>query len=87
MEKFYSMPCLYGVCFYQGRNSACAYVDEKGKTFLVSKKQKNKVIYHNHIFIRGIEYLLFGIFLFAKNLVKMPFTNSKKSISKSVSKK
>ncbi len=87
MEKFYSIPCLYGVCFYQGKNFACAYVDDKGKTYLISKKQKHKIIYHNIAFIRGIEYLIFGLYFLIKNIVKAPFVYSQNSLSNKVSKK
>ena len=86
MGKIYSMPCLYGACFYLKKNSACAYVDEKGKTHLISCKNKISVIPHNIIFLRGLEYLIFGLYFFVKNLVKIPFVYTEKSVTKMISK-
>lgn len=86
MENIYSMPCLYGVCFYYKKNSACAYVDEKGKTNLVSKKNKVKLINHNYIFLRGLEFFIFGLYYFVINMVKMPYVYGNKSISNKLSK-
>ncbi len=86
MEKLYATPCLYGSCFYYKKNSACAYVNEKGKTNLVSCKNKISIIPNNIVFLRGMEYLIFGIYFFIKNLVKIPFRDYNKSISKNISK-
>ncbi len=86
MEKLYATPCLYGSCFYYKKNSACAYVNEKGKTNLVSCKNKISIIPNNIVFLRGLEYLIFGIYFFIKNLVKIPFRDYNKSISKNISK-
>lgn len=86
MEKIYSMPCLYGACFYYKKNSACAFVDEKGKTHLVSSKNNTQMIKHNILFLRGLEYLIFGLYFFIKNLIKMPFKYSNKSLAYNVSK-
>ncbi len=86
MENIYATPCLYGSCFYNKKNSACAYVNEKGKTNLVSCKNKTNLIPKNIIFLRGLEYLVFGLFFFIKNLVKVPFTSSNKSIPNNISK-
>lgn len=80
------MPCLYGACFYLKKNSACAYVDEKGKTHLISCKNQISVIPHNIIFLRGLEYLIFGLYFFVKNLVKIPFVYTEKSVTKMISK-
>ena len=82
MGKIYSMPCLYGTCFYKDKNMSCAYVDAKGKTHLISSKNKAKIIFHNIILLRGLEYLIFGTYFFVKNLIKMPFFYSNKSITK-----
>ena len=87
MEKIYSMPCLYGTSFYCGKNSATAFVDEKGKTNLVSKKNKGKIILHNIILVRGLEYLIFGMYYFAKNLVMLSFKNNSLGAMQKVSKK
>lgn len=86
MEKIYSMPCLFGACFYKNKNVAISYIDEKGKNFIISKKNKTKIIYHNIAFLRGLEYLIFGLFYFIKNLIKMPIKNSEKNISEKISK-
>lgn len=80
------MPCLYGACFYYNKNSACAYVDDKGRSHLISCKNKAKIIYHNIILLRGIEYFIFGLYFFVKNLVRMPFKYSNISLAKNVSK-
>ena len=87
MEKIYSMPCLYGTSFYCNKNSAISFVDEKGKTNLISKKNKGKIIYHNIFLLRGLEYLIFGMYFFVKNLVMLPFKNYGSSISQKLSKK
>ncbi len=84
MEKIFAMPCLYGTGFYYNKNSALAYVDQSGKTHISSEKNKVKMIYHNFIFLRGLEYLIFGFYFFVKNLVKMPFENENK-VAKNVS--
>ena len=41
---------------------------------------------NNIVFLRGLEYLIFGIYFFIKNLVKIPFRDYNKSISKNISK-
>ncbi len=86
MEKLYATPCLYGSCFYYKKNSACAYVNERGKTNLISCKNKISIIPNNIIFLRGLEYLIFGIYFFIKNLIKFPFKESNNSLSKNISK-
>ena len=40
-------PCLYGVCYYDEKNCACAYVDDKGKQYLVATKNKASIIKNN----------------------------------------
>ena len=86
MEKVYSMPNLYGASFYCGKNMAQSYVDTKGKYYLVSKKNKAKVIFNNIPILRGLEYLIFGTYFFIKNLIKMPFLYSNASAVKNISK-
>ncbi len=85
MEKIYSMPCLYGACFYYKKNSACSYVNKKGKASLISEKNKTSIIPHNIIFLRGLEYLIFGLYYFIKNLIKLPYDYSNKSLTKKIS--
>ena len=80
------MPCLFGACFYKNKNVAISYVDEKGKNFVITQKNKTKIIYHNIAFLRGLEYLIFGLFYFIKNLIKMPIKSDEKNISEKISK-
>lgn len=86
MEKVYSMPNLYGASFYFGKNMAQSYVDTKGKSYLISKRNKAKVVFHNIPILRGFEYLIFGTYFFIKNLIKMPFSYSNKSAVNNISK-
>lgn len=85
MEKIYSMPNLYGTSFYCGKNMAQSYVDTKGKSYLVSKRNKIKVVFNNIPILRGLEYLVFGTYFFIKNLIKMPFSYSDNSAVKNIS--
>ncbi|MBQ3494741.1 MAG: peptide chain release factor N(5)-glutamine methyltransferase [Clostridia bacterium] len=73
MEKIYSTPTIYGTVFYYGTKCATAYIDEKGQTHLSSKKQKRPLIVHKHFFIRGLEYLVFGLIAFFSNLSQENF--------------
>ncbi len=84
MNKIYTLPCLYGIGFYHNRNSAISYVDQNGKSHLVSQKNKVKLIYHNFVFLRGLEFLLFGLYFFFKNIIKMPFEFKQNGTVKSV---
>lgn len=76
MEKIYKTPVLFGTACYKGKKCAICYIDEKGKTHLVSKKQKTSVIKHDYFFVRGLEYLVFGLIHFFCNLVQVEFSPS-----------
>lgn len=84
MNKIYTLPCLYGIGFYHNKNSAISYVDQNGKSHIVSQKNKVKMIYHNFVFLRGLEFLLFGLYFFFKNIIKMPFELKQNGAVKSV---
>ncbi len=86
MKKIFTLPCLYGVGFYYNKNCAISYVDQNGKSHIVSEKNKAKIIYHNFVFLRGLEYLIFGLYYFIKNIIKMPFDFKENGAIKSASK-
>ncbi len=86
MRKIFTLPCLYGVGFYYNKNCAISYVDQSGKSHIISQKNKAKIIYHNVVFLRGLEYLVFGLYYFIKNLIKMPFEFKESGTIKSASK-
>ena len=86
MKNLFSLPCLYGVGFYNNKNCAISYVDGFGNSHIVSKKNKIKLIYHDFVFLRGFEYLIFGMYFFIKNLIKMPFEFKDSGVVKSASK-
>ena len=69
MENLYKLPVIYGTACYKNNQCAICYVDEKGKTHLVNKKNKMQIIKHNIFFVRGLEYLIFGLWYFFANLI------------------
>ena len=79
MEKVYKTPVIFGCATYRGNKMAVCCVDEKGKTRLVSKKIKMPIVKHNYFFIRGIEFLIFGLWQFLSNLLQTQFQSSKVS--------
>ena len=86
MEKIYKTPVLYGTACYKGKKCAICYIDEKGKTHLISKKQNISIIKHDYFFVRGLEYLVLGLICFFCNLVCVDFapSNINNKMSKSL---
>lgn len=60
--KIKVIPCLYGSMVYGENKMALATVEKNGGKKVISSETKNKIIFHDIPFIRGIEYFFCGIF-------------------------
>lgn len=70
-SNIYNFPLLTGNLSIADKNSVICTVNEKGNTNVQSMKNKFTLIPHkNIIFLRGIEYLIFGTYYFFKGMTK-----------------
>lgn len=62
-------PCFDGVFCCDGKKGVFGYVNSQAFHFQKSIEFKHKAILHNVIFLRGIEFLIFGTYIFLKALL------------------
>ena len=73
-----SFPVINGSALSMGKNRAVAWVDERGKIAIVSFKDKRDFFKKEIPFLRGILYLIFGIYIFISAIGKSFFAVKEK---------
>lgn len=68
-------PVINGSAVLKNKNRVISWVNTKGKIEIVSFKDKKNFFKTNFIFLRGILYLIFGIYIFIISLVKSEILN------------